>query len=340
MQVHMHSNLLLALGVAAATAFPYVVDAQEGRVYSRSTPGRAFAFSTEDDENRAVIGVTTSTGSARDTLGVLVSSVTSGGPAEKAGIEEGNRIASVNGVNLKLASADVGDWEMSNAMSRRLTRELRKLKPGDEAELRVYSGGQTRSVRVKTVASDSLYRSARRVRMDEDDRAALGISLGSYGSKRDTLGVLIMGIDDEGPAAKAGIEEGNRIAAINGVDLRVARDDAGDEFIAGARVRRLYRELEKLKPGDEVTLRLYSAGRTRDVRIKSVAASSLPRRRSMIFGGTPMIPPMPPMAPMAPMPPMDFEFRRQLEDELERAGRTFERIAPQIQRVFTNRVTT
>jgi S1-C subfamily serine protease len=151
MQVHMHSNLLLALGVAAATAFPYVVDAQEGRVYSRSTPGRAFAFSTEDDENRAVIGVTTSTGSARDTLGVLVSSVTSGGPAEKAGIEEGNRIASVNGVNLKLASADVGDWEMSNAMSRRLTRELRKLKPGDEAELRVYSGGQTRSVRVKTV---------------------------------------------------------------------------------------------------------------------------------------------------------------------------------------------
>jgi hypothetical protein len=119
----------------------------------------------------------------------------------------------------------------------------------------------------------------------------------------------------------------------------VARDDAGDEFIAGARVRRLYRELEKLKPGDEVTLRLYSAGRTRDVRIKSVAASSLPRRRSMIFGGTPMVP-MPPMAPMAPMPPMDFEFRRQLEDELERAGRTFERIAPQIQRVFTNRVTT
>lgn len=327
----MHNRLLLALGVAAAATFPIVADAQEGRVYPRE-PGRAFAFSTEDDENRAVIGVTTATGSARDTLGVLVSSVTSGGPAEKAGIEEGNRIASINGVNLKLASADVGDWEMSNALSRRLTRELRKAKPGDEVELRVYSAGQTRSVRVKTVASDSLYRSARRVRIDADDRAVLGISLGSYGSKRDTLGVLVMGIDDEAPAAKAGIEEGNRIAAINGVDLRVARDDAGDEFMAGARVRRLHRELEKLKPGDEVTLRLYSAGRTRDVRVKTVAASSLPRRRSMIFGGTPM-------TPIAPMPPMDFEFRRHIEEEWDRAGRTFERVVPQIQRVFTNRVT-
>ena len=329
----MHTKLLLALGVAAAT-LPADASAQEPRIY-RSEPGRAYSFSI-DDENRAVIGVTTSTGSARDTLGVLVSSVTQGGPAEKAGIEEGNRIAAINGVNLRLAPADVGDWEMASAMSRRLTRELRKLKPGDEVELRVYGGGQTRSLRLKTVSSDSLYQSARRTRIDRDDRAVLGISLGSMGSRRDTNGVLIMGIDDEGPAAKAGVEEGNRIAAINGVDLRVSRDDAGDEVMSGARVRRLYRELEKVKPGDEVTLRLYSGGRTRDVRVKTVAASSLPRRRSMFIGGEPFI---------APMPPIDFEFRGRIEDELDRAGRALERIgprleriAPRIQRALTNTI--
>jgi serine protease Do len=191
-------------------------------------------------------------------------------------------------------------------MSRRLTRELGKVNPGSDVELRVYSGGQTRSVRVKTVAYDSLYRTARRWRDDGDNRAALGVSLGSSGSKRDTLGVMVMWLDDDGPAAKAGIEEGNRIAAINNVDLRVSRDDAGDEMISGVKVQRLQRELEKLKPGDEVDLRIYGEGRTRNVKVKTVAASSLSRSRHSIFmGGPGAAIALPRMAPMPPMPPME-----------------------------------
>ena len=42
------------------------------------------------------------------------------------------------------------------------------------------------------------------------------------GSSRDTLGVFVMSVEDGGPAAKAGIEEGTRIASINGVDVRGA----------------------------------------------------------------------------------------------------------------------
>src|SRR4051812_7204102 len=189
----MHRKLLLTLGVAAAVALPSIASAQaEARTFRVQPGGGGFAFSFgEEDSDRAVIGITTSTGSRRDTLGVLVSSVTAGSPAEKAGLEEGNRIASINSVNLKLAPADVDDWDMSSIMSRRLTRELGKLKAGDEVELRVYTGGQVRTVKVKTVAYDSLYRSERRVRYDDEDRAALGVSLGSSGSKRDTLGVLV-----------------------------------------------------------------------------------------------------------------------------------------------------
>src|SRR5688572_23254906 len=161
----MHTKLLLVLGVAAFV--PVAATAQETRVY-RGEPARAYGFMTEADDTRAVIGVSTSTGSARDTLGVLVSAVTPGGPAERAGIEEGNRIAAVNGVSLRLAAVDVGDWDMASAMSRRLTRELGKLKAGDEVELRVYASGQTRALKVRTVAADSLYRSARKVREDQD----------------------------------------------------------------------------------------------------------------------------------------------------------------------------
>ena len=65
----------------------------------------------------------------------------------------------------------------------------------------------------------------------------------------------------------AGLEEGNRIAGIGTVDLRVSREDAGDEMIGSIKAQRLQRELEKLKPGDEVELRVYSDGRTRSVKL-------------------------------------------------------------------------
>jgi len=300
----MYRKVLVALTVAAM-ARPETTSAQVESRSFRVNPERAFAFAFGDDnENRAVIGITTSTGSARDTLGVLVSSVTPGGPAEKAGIEEGSRIASINGVNLKLSAADVGDWDMSSIMSRRLTRELGKAKPGDEVDLRVYAAGQTRSVKIKTTSSDSLYRKVRDGWFDDDDRAALGVSLGSSGSRRDTLGLLVSWLDDDGPAAKAGLEEGNRIAAINNVDVRVSRDDAGDEMISNVKIQRLQRELEKVKPGDEVTLRVYGDGRVRDVKVKTVAASSLHRGERNMFMRAPRVR-VAPTPPMPPMPPMD-----------------------------------
>jgi S1-C subfamily serine protease len=306
---------MLAAAAFVATLLPGVAFAQADSRSYRVTPpadrGFTYSFGDDDDANRAVIGISTSGGSARDTLGVLVTEVTTGGPAERAGIEEGNRIAAVNGVNLRLAVADTGDWDMSGLMTRRLTRELGKVKPGDEVELRLYVGGQMKTTRVKTVPYDSLYTHFRMTRDDMDNRAVLGISLGSTGSRRDTSGVLIMSVDDEGPAAKAGILEGNRIAAVNGVDVRVRAEDAGDDYVSGAKVERLRRELQKLKPGDEVELKLYGDGRTRTVRVKTVAASTLQSHSSMRYFGPGgfafprvegMIAPMPPMPPMPSMP--------------------------------------
>jgi len=275
----MHSRLLLAFALTAAVALP--ADAQETRVY-RAEPGamaRAFSYGFEEDYDRAVIGVTTSSGSARDTLGVLIGSIQAGGPAEKAGLEEGNRIASINGVNLRLSSADIGDWDMSGIMARRFTREMSKLKAGDEVDLRVYSNGQFRNVKFKTVAYEDLYRTSRSrvTRIDDEDRPVIGVQLGSSGSKRDTLGVLITWLNDNGPAAKAGLEEGNRIQAIGSVDLRVNRDDAGDAMLASVKVSRLQRELAKLRPGDEVELKVYSDGRVRTVKVKTTSAYDLNR---------------------------------------------------------------
>ena len=248
-------------------------------------PGvRGFAF---NDDPRAVIGVTTSSAAtSRDTLGVLVSSVRAGSPAEKAGIEEGNRIASVNGVSLKLSAADVGDMEMAGVMTRRLTRELDKLKPGDEVDLRVYANGQTKSVKVKTVAPEDLYES--RFPRRDADRATLGLDLAGTGNARDTLGVFVMGVEDGSPAAKAGIEEGSRIASINGVDVRGRRSSDDDDYVfRTSNISRLGREVSRLKAGDDVELRVYYNGQYRNVKMKAARLSDLPHRnRSIrIMGG-------------------------------------------------------
>jgi C-terminal processing protease CtpA/Prc len=269
---------------AAALSTVAVAQTPAPRVL-RLEPG-GYAFNTE---TRAVIGLTTSGSSnSRDTLGVLVSSVRGGSPAEKAGIEEGNRIASINGVSLRLSSADVGDYDMANVMTRRLTRELDKLHPGDEVDLRVYANGQTKAVKVKTVSPDSLYEVPTPRRADAD-RATLGLRLASTGSPRDTIGVFVIGVDEAGPAAKAGVEEGSRIASINGVDVR-GKHSEDEEFLlfrGNSNIGRFEREVNKLQPGEDATLRVFYNGQIKTVTLKAARMSDLPRRnRSMTIVGS------------------------------------------------------
>ena len=346
------TQLLTLAATAALTALPagaQVYSSPDVRIMR--TP-RARVEAGFDDDNRAAIGIgTTATGTLRDTLGLMVSSVTRGGPAERAGVEEGNRLQAINSVNLRANAADIEDAELSGSLTRRLTRELAKAKPGDEVELRVYKEGRTQTIRVKTVDSDSLFRRRDMVRFsreDAEDRPALGLSIQSSGSRRDTLGVLIVSVGDSTPAERAGLEEGNRIAAINGVNLRVAREDAGDAYVSGAKAQRLQRELAQLKPGSDATLRIYSNGQFRDVRVKVARAGDLPRRSRGYFGGIGVMAPMPPMPPMPAMPampamprvrswPMEsihMEFGPELEEGLRQAGVQLERIRPELDRVL------
>jgi serine protease Do len=297
--------LLLAAVAPMAAARQSVTVAPRARILSSNR----FA----DDGDRAMLGISTGSSGKRDTLGLLIESITPGSPAEKAGLEEGNRIASINGVSLKLAREDAGESDMSGTMTDRLVREMRKLKAGDEVTLEVWNGGRYRTVKVKTVAADDLT-PERMTRQDAEGRAALGISLGSTGSKRDTLGVFVSSVSENGPADKAGITEGNRIASINGVDLRVPKEDIGDWSVASARVARLQREIAKLKPGQTVDLSIVEGGRARTVKVTLGRAKDIERTTGFSFStgdGSSFImrprvpmPPMNPMEPMSPMPPM------------------------------------
>jgi hypothetical protein len=147
-------------------------------------------------------------------------------------------------------------------------------------ECRVYRGW---------MSADSSGRNVMFIRMDSAmaKRAALGIELRSTGTRRDTLGVFIEAVTPKGPAEAAGIVEGDRIAAINGVDLRTAAADVDDPYSNGLASHRLSREVQKLTPGTRVTLRVYSGGRFRDVQLTAGKATDVMRMSDRFRMGAP-----------------------------------------------------
>src|SRR5690348_4230381 len=169
----MRSSLVVAGVVAcAAVAAPAHAQNARARTSSRSIVRPAVGmFMYSADSARAALGLTTSSGtSRRDTLGVLVTSIVSGSPAEKAGLEEGDRIAAINGVSLQLAPADTGDREMGGLMGRRLQREMQKVKPGETVHLRVYVDGQFKTLDVKAASEADVYAEARPFYFGEGDQ--------------------------------------------------------------------------------------------------------------------------------------------------------------------------
>lgn len=120
------------------------------------------------------------------------------------------------------------------------------------------------------------------------NRAALGLELRATGSTRDTLGVFVESVTPKGPAELAGIVEGDRIASINGVDVRTPAVDAEDELANQIASRRLSREVRKLIPGARVNLRVYSGGRFRDVQVTAGKASEVMRLSSQFGRWMPM----------------------------------------------------
>lgn len=132
----MRAQILLRAAIAAALLAPLSSTAAQ-------TEGT-------DPDARALLGIEVSlSGTDRDTLGVLVSSVVSGSPADRAGIQQRDRIAEVNGMSVRVSREDVGRREAQEIVHRRLTRELSALRPGDAVSMRVFSRGRFRVVTLR-----------------------------------------------------------------------------------------------------------------------------------------------------------------------------------------------
>lgn len=273
---------LAALSLSAIA--PTGSAAQDVRIIPRGDARRSFMIS----DDRPMIGVTTASESERaDTLGLRIDEVTEDSPAAKAGLKAGDRLQAVNGVSLRADRADAGEEDYAGVLMRRLQREIAKTEAGSAVELRVLSGTQVRTVRVTPAKASEVMRMPEafrsEMRVAASDRALIGLTISTTGSVRDTLGVFVTAVVAGGPAEKAGIIEGERIAAINGVSLKVAREDAEDHSVAQSRIERLTRELGKLEAGQSAELTVVSGGRSRNVRVTAVKASELPDQGEFSF---------------------------------------------------------
>src|SRR6185437_3572752 len=129
------THLVLGAVVVLGSAVPIAAQDQPSKAMT------VVRLSSNDNDDRAALGITTGASGKRDTLGLLIENVTPDSPADKAGLLEGYRIASINGENLKLAPGDAGEPDMDGIMTRRLARELGKVKAGDDVTLQVYADG-------------------------------------------------------------------------------------------------------------------------------------------------------------------------------------------------------
>lgn len=139
--------LLVAPGAAHAQLrrFPSTSSSGDPGVTRRPATGDADA-----DAARMLLGMSLGTsGTDRDTLGLLVTQVFRDGPADRAGIDEGNRVAEIDGVSLRLDPVDIGRQGAIDAVMRRLSRTLRGLQGGEQAALRVFAAGKFKNANVQ-----------------------------------------------------------------------------------------------------------------------------------------------------------------------------------------------
>jgi len=164
--------------------------------------------------------------------GAIVANVTPGGPSDKAGLQSGDIVVSVNGVSVKTSSE--------------LTREVAKAKAGDALRLDVLRAGKRRSVEVRSgvrptekelAANDNTQGGQSRGGAENPGAQAqrpvvLGLALAPIDEaarRRLNLeaglrGVLITSVDQSSDAALRGLRRDDVLVQANGEPVATAAD--------------------------------------------------------------------------------------------------------------------
>jgi serine protease Do len=142
--------------------------------------------------------------------GALVASVKPGDPADKAGIESGDVIVSVEGETIEGA--------------RDLTRTIGRLPPGEEIEMGIWSEGEVRKIELTLGQRPSQAKIAQQEQEKEPSGpGALGMKLRPVTQREaealglaEAKGLLVVEVQADSPAAEANMRRGDVILEANG----------------------------------------------------------------------------------------------------------------------------
>ncbi|KMZ12569.1 HtrA protease/chaperone protein [Candidatus Burkholderia humilis] len=148
--------------------------------------------------------------------GALVSSVESGGPADKAGIQPGDIITKFNGVNVDTATD--------------LPRMVGDTKPGTKTTITVWRKGQSRdlSITITEMQPDKVAKTEQKKALQPKERASnsLGLAVSDIPADQKKALKLASGVQVdavEGPAARAGFQKGDIIMRVGDTDITSAK---------------------------------------------------------------------------------------------------------------------
>lgn len=171
----------------------------------------------QNGKKRALLGIYPSYGNNK----VMISSLVSGGGAKAAGMQSGDQVASINGVELRSGSD--------------LRRELSKYEPGTTVTVAYIRDGQTYTTQ-STLGEKTSYSRHR-------DPCKIFIGVQLSGAKR---GVYINGIIDGTAADKSTLQTGDVIIEMDGIEV-----NSFDELLV---------ERNKHQPGDDFVLTVLRDG--------------------------------------------------------------------------------
>ena len=141
----------------------------------------------------------------KQTTGALVSEPQAGSPAAKAGVKAGDVIVSLDGTSVKDA--------------RELSQKIGATNPGASVKLGAIRNGSEQTIDVTLAQLPEQKQAAANTGQEEQSSARLGLTLGTGDN-----GVVVTGVDPNGPAAEHGIQTGDVITNVGGSSVSTPTD--------------------------------------------------------------------------------------------------------------------
>jgi serine protease Do len=217
--------------------------------------------------------------------GFLVTDITAGSPADKAGVRGGYKIDDINGMEIALGGDIIVG--IDNNTVRKIDDILsyleREKKVGDEVQLSVLRDGRILEtlptiLEVRPGSADQIQQPPQQEQQQQDQGKPgwLGLSgtaitpeiAQAMGLPPDTKGYLVLEIAADGPADKAGIQGGYKIDNINGREIALGGDViVGIDNMTVTTPENVITSLKGKQAGDTVQLDVIRNGQTNRVEL-------------------------------------------------------------------------